>query len=77
VQPNSFEFLATDKNNHDLIFIDDYLSVSDAVNSSFGISKVVEVIDKNTSKIKILNNMDFLKNGDSCFENYKSKVGLS
>jgi hypothetical protein len=65
IHPTSFEFFVRDKNKYDSIFIDDYASRNDAVNSSFGISKAVEEINTNTSKIKIFNNMDFLKkNGE-------------
>lgn len=44
-----------------VIFFDDFTSKNGAVNSGFGISKVVKEIDTNIWNVKIFNNVDFFK----------------
>jgi predicted O-methyltransferase YrrM len=48
-------------NDQGVVFFDDFTSRNGAVNSGFGISKVVEEIDTKVWNVKIFKNMDFFQ----------------
>ena len=48
-------------NDQGVIFFDDYTSRNGTLNSGFGISKVIEEIDKSIWNVEIFNNADFFK----------------